>query len=66
MIEPREKWTGERLDESFGELRGEMNERFDKVDKRFESLDRRLFNAAVAIVVTLIGCCASLVGVAVL
>jgi len=39
VIEPRKKWTDERLDEAFGELKGEMNERFDKVDARFDKID---------------------------
>jgi hypothetical protein len=43
-----------------------VGERFDKVGERFVSLERVLLKAAGAIIVTLIGCCASLVGVAVL
>jgi hypothetical protein len=55
------------------ELRGEMDARFDKVDawfdaidKRFGELGRTLLGSAVAVIVTLIGCCATLVGVAAL
>lgn len=50
-----ERWTEERLDdlkgqverlerrtdEGFGELRREMDRRFDKVDKRFDKVDQR-------------------------
>jgi Skp family chaperone for outer membrane proteins len=48
MTMPEEKWTDERLDDSFArvggdirELRAEMNQRFDKVDARFEKVDAK-------------------------
>jgi len=46
------------------ELRDDMNVRFDKVDGRFESLNRTLLWSAVGVITTLIGCCATLAGVA--
>ena len=62
VIEPRKKWTDERLDEAFWNLKGEMNERFDGVDKRFDKLEDRfdklifaLFGTGGAIIVALIG-----------
>jgi len=55
VIEPREKWTDERLDEAFGELKGEMNGRFDKLEGRFDKLIFVLLTSAVAIIVALIG-----------
>jgi len=58
VIEPRESWTDERLDD----LKNEMNGRFDKLDARFDKLETRfeklifvLLAAAVAIIVALIG-----------
>jgi hypothetical protein len=62
VMEPREKWTDERLDEGFGELKAEMIERFDEVDSRFDKLDARfdklifaLFGTGGAIIVALLG-----------
>jgi tetrahydromethanopterin S-methyltransferase subunit G len=55
-----------KIEGGIKELRGEMNAQFDKIDERFERLDRTLLGAAVAVIITLIGCCATLVGVAVL
>jgi hypothetical protein len=75
VIEPREKWTDQRLDEAFWNLKGEMNERFDGVDKRFDKVDARfdkledrfdkltlgLLTASVMIIVALIGLLAAAV-----
>jgi len=62
-----------RVDEDIRGLRGEMtarfdklDERFDKVGERFDSLRRDLLKGAIVIIATLIGCCATLIGVAVL
>ena len=37
MLNMRESWTDERLDD----FRGEVNRRFDRVDERFDRLERR-------------------------
>jgi tetrahydromethanopterin S-methyltransferase subunit G len=49
MMNPREKWTDERLDDlnakvdrGFADLKTEMKEGFEQVDKRFEQVDKRL------------------------
>jgi len=66
-----------KIESSVKELRGEMNARFEKVesavkaldskfDTKFDGLNRTLLGAAVSVIVTLIVCCATLVGVAVL
>jgi hypothetical protein len=34
-------WRFDKVDEQFDSMRREMNERFDKVDKRFEKVDDR-------------------------
>jgi hypothetical protein len=46
VMMPRERWTDERLDEAFGridsdirELRAEMKQGFERIDKRFERVD---------------------------
>ncbi|HEX6781929.1 MAG TPA: hypothetical protein VF125_07855 [Solirubrobacterales bacterium] len=48
MMSPRERWTDERLDDlsvkvdaGFADLKAEMREGFDRVDKRFEQVDKR-------------------------
>ena len=69
VMQPREKWTDERLDDLQGEMRAgfvrldgdikelrrDMNVRFDSIDARFEALNRNLFWAMVSVVVALIG-----------
>jgi hypothetical protein len=66
-----------RVDGDFRELKDEMNERFEKVegkiegldskfDKKFDGLNNTLLGSAVSIVVTLLVCCATLIGIAVL
>lgn len=47
-------------------LSAEMNSRFDAMNARFDAFGRNLFMAAIAIVVALIGCSATLGGIAVL
>jgi tetrahydromethanopterin S-methyltransferase subunit G len=85
MMNPREKWTDERLDDlntkvdqGFTDLKAEMKEGFEQVDKRFEQLDKRfdrmedryyelnrtLIGAAVALAVAFIGSTATLAGIA--
>jgi len=80
---PEKKWTDDRLDDlstkvgagfarvdrDIRELKGEMNQRFEKVDGKIEGLDAKfdglhktLLGSAVSVIVTLIGCCAALVG----
>jgi len=61
VMEPREKWTDERLDEGFGELKGEMTERFDKLEARLDKLIFALFGTGGAIIIALLG----LLGVAI-
>jgi len=55
VVMPREKWTDERLDKTFGRIDGDLRElrvemrkgfeqmekRFDQIDKRFEGVDKR-------------------------
>ena len=48
MMSPRERWTDERLDDlsvkvdqGFADLKTEMREGFERVDKRFEQVDKR-------------------------
>jgi archaellum component FlaC len=48
MMSPREKWTDERIDDlnekvdrGFADLKAEMKEGFERVDKRFEQVDMR-------------------------
>lgn len=48
VVMPRERWTDEQLDKTFGridgdlrELRVEMRKGFERIDKRFEEMDRR-------------------------
>jgi hypothetical protein len=80
VMAPEKKWTDHRLDDlakkvdegvteadtPLDEFRGEVNARFDKVDERFVSLERALLMSAVAVIVTLITCCATLAGIAIL
>ena len=80
MMNPREKWTDERLDDltakvdkGFLDLKAEMKEGFEQVDKRFDrmedrfdSLNRTLIGAAVALAVAFIGSTATLAGIALL
>jgi hypothetical protein len=49
MMNPREKWTDERLDDlnlkvdkGFADLKIEIKENFEQVDKRFEQVDKRM------------------------
>jgi tetrahydromethanopterin S-methyltransferase subunit G len=44
VIEPREKWTGDRLDgleKKVDDGFAQVDERFKQVDKRFEQVDKR-------------------------
>jgi len=48
VVMPRERWTDEKLDQTFGridgdlrELRVEMRTGFEQIDKRFEEIDKR-------------------------
>lgn len=48
MMSPRERWTDERIDDlslkvdkGFADLKAEMREGFERVDKRFEQVDKR-------------------------
>ncbi|HEU4598232.1 MAG TPA: hypothetical protein VFS26_00670 [Solirubrobacterales bacterium] len=48
MMNPRGQWTDERLDDlsakvdqGFADLKTEMREGFDRIDKRFEQVDKR-------------------------
>jgi predicted nuclease with TOPRIM domain len=48
MMSPRERWTDERLDDlsvkvdrGFADLKAEMKEGFERVDKRFAQVDKR-------------------------
>jgi len=49
MMSPRERWTDERLDDlsvkvdkGFADLKIEMKEGFEQVDKRLEQVDKRM------------------------
>ncbi len=62
-----------KMESGMKELRREMNARFQVVDARFQAVDgrfdslqRSLFAATIVIVGAMIGCCASLAGVALL
>lgn len=44
-----------RLDEDLGEMRREINARFESVDLRFDSLNQNLRVTMVAVIVALIG-----------
>ena len=48
------------------EVRREMNAGFEQLNTRFDSMGRGLFAAAGAIIVAMIGCVSTLVGIAVL
>ncbi len=57
-----------RVDGEIRELRQEMNHRFDRVDGRFDSIDarfdalnQRLFMAAVAVIVAMVGAAGAIV-----
>jgi hypothetical protein len=48
VMMPRERWTDERLDKAFDrvdgdirELRVEMRQGFERIDKRFDQIDKR-------------------------
>ncbi|HEX6153484.1 MAG TPA: hypothetical protein VFZ19_08190 [Solirubrobacterales bacterium] len=48
MMSPRERWTDERIDDlnekvdrGFADLKTEMREGFERVDKRFAQVDKR-------------------------
>ncbi|HST69271.1 MAG TPA: hypothetical protein VLI94_06410 [Solirubrobacterales bacterium] len=48
MMSPRERWTDERIDDlnekvnqGFADLKTEMKEGFERVDKRFAQVDKR-------------------------
>jgi hypothetical protein len=80
VMVPREKWTDDRLDDlakkvddGFARTDKKIDNGFGKVDKRLETieerfgnLERALLHSAVGVIGTLIVCCATLVGVAVL
>jgi hypothetical protein len=62
VMTPREKWTDERLDETFArldtdirELRRDMNEGFRAVDARFDAVNRNMMVGFLMVVVTIIG-----------
>jgi hypothetical protein len=62
VMMPREKWTDERLDETFArldtdirELRRDMNEGFRAVDARFDAVNRNMMVGFLMVVVTIIG-----------
>jgi hypothetical protein len=69
MMNPREKWTDERLDDldrkvdrGFADLKAEMKAGFDRMDARFEKMDDRfhtlnlaLLGAAAVVIATLLG-----------
>ena len=73
MMDPREKWTDERLDDlnakvdkGFADLKTEMKEGFEQVDKRLErledglfALNRTLWGGGFVIIATLVGVIAS-------
>ena len=69
MMNPREKWTDERLDDlnekidrGFADLKAEMkagfasiDKRFEKIEDRFHALNRTLLGAGGVIIATLVG-----------
>jgi hypothetical protein len=69
MMNPREKWTDERLDDldrkvdrGFADLKAEMkagfdrmDARFEKMDDRFQALNRTMIGAGGVIIATLLG-----------
>ena len=59
---PREKWTDERLDDSFAhldadirELRGDINDLRKEMNARFEALNGRLIGGFFVLIATVIG-----------
>jgi len=69
VMMPREKWTDERLDETFArldadirELRRDMNEgfravdaRFDAINARFDAQSRHMMAGFFMVIVTILG-----------
>lgn len=69
MMNPREKWADERLDDlnqkvdvgfaqmdrRFEKLEARMDSRFESLEARFGALNRTLIAGAVAIVIAVIG-----------
>ncbi|MGN6200996.1 MAG: hypothetical protein ACTHNY_01135 [Solirubrobacterales bacterium] len=76
----REAWTDERLDDlnkkvddgfaavdkRFDRLETRMDTQFSELTQRFDRMQHGLFAAAVAVCVALIGCTATLAGIALL
>jgi chromosome segregation ATPase len=60
--EMRERF--DRMEARMEKQTGEMNERFDQVNERFDRMQHTLFAGAIALSVALIGCCATLAGIA--
>jgi hypothetical protein len=62
VMMPREKWTDERLDESFAcldadirELRGEIKDLRTEMNARFDAQNRNLMAGFFMVIVTVIG-----------
>jgi hypothetical protein len=62
VMMPREKWTDDRLDETFArldadirELRRDVNEGFRAVDARFDAQHRHMMAGFFMVIVTIIG-----------
>lgn len=71
MMTPREKWTDERLDDLNNKVDlgfARMDARFEhleaRIDAKFDGLNRTLIGSAAAIIAALIGCSATLGGIA--
>jgi tetrahydromethanopterin S-methyltransferase subunit G len=52
----------EKVDKRFDKVEGKIESLDSKFDTKFDGLNKTLLGAAVSIVVTLIACCAALVG----
>ena len=62
VMMPREKWTDERLDETFAridadirELRAEMNAGFREMNARFDAQNRNMMAGFLMVIVTILG-----------
>jgi hypothetical protein len=56
----------EKVDQRFDKVEGKIESLDSKFDTKFDGLNKTLLGAAVSVIVTLIVCCATLIGVAVL
>jgi hypothetical protein len=71
MMNPREKWTDERLDDlnrkvdqGFARMDARFEHLEDRIDAKFDGLTRVLIGSAAAVVAALVGSTATLAGIA--